>query len=246
MVRPFIPQSSLGALLLLCVSLSTACTGEQAASPPPPTPTIAPTPTPIVQAPVPQQPPTPQRPTPNPQPAAETYPIALDVAEGATVVSRSAQSPSDWALVASQWENAIRLMKTVPSSSPQAANARRKVTEYERELANAQRQAKLSAEATPESSIQGLSLHLKKVGAKMYGAFWCPYCSRQEEDFGKFFANVTYVECDPRGKNPQPQVCRDAGIVGFPTWEVNGQFLRGYQSLEELATASGYKGPRRF
>lgn len=80
----------------------------------------------------------------------------------------------------------------------------------------------------------------------MYGAFWCPYCSRQQEDFGPAFQEITYIECDPRGQNAQPQVCQSAGVSGFPTWEINGQFYPGYQSLEDLANLSNYTGPRQF
>ena len=34
-----------------------------------------------------------------------------------------------------------------------------------------------------ESEI-ALTQHLKQVGAKMYGAFWCPHCQEQKQLFG--------------------------------------------------------------
>lgn len=80
----------------------------------------------------------------------------------------------------------------------------------------------------------------------MYGAYWCPHCTRQKEMFGSAFKDINYVECDPRGENPRPNLCRDAGVKGYPTWEINGKQLVGVQSFEELAEASNFKGSRKF
>jgi len=92
-----------------------------------------------------------------------------------------------------------------------------------------------------------LAGHLKKVGALMYGAYWCPHCHEQKELFGKEAAKlVPYVECDPQGIDPKPDQCKAAGITGYPTWEIGGQIYSGRQTLEELATASQYTGNRNF
>lgn len=92
-----------------------------------------------------------------------------------------------------------------------------------------------------------LAAHLQSQRAKMYGAYWCPYCHAQEELFGKeAFAMIEYIECDPRGKNAQVNLCRAAKITGYPTWEIKGQFYSGVQFLDELANASGYQGSRNF
>lgn len=92
-----------------------------------------------------------------------------------------------------------------------------------------------------------LAAHLKQVGAKMYGAFWCPHCHDQKQLFGKeAFSQINYIECDPKGKNPQPDVCQAEGVKGYPTWKINGQLVSGTQSLEELAQMSGYQGARNF
>jgi uncharacterized membrane protein/glutaredoxin len=74
-----------------------------------------------------------------------------------------------------------------------------------------------------------LAEHLTDTGAKMYGAFWCPHCKDQKELFGRqAFNKIDYVECDPAGENPRTQMCIDAGIQRYPTWEVNGKkLLRG-------------------
>lgn len=97
-----------------------------------------------------------------------------------------------------------------------------------------------------DSEIQ-LARHLKQTGAKMFSAFTCPHCHEQKELFGREAAkDLPYVECHPEGKNTQTELCQKANIPGFPTWEVNGQRLVGRQTLETLANASGYKGPRNF
>ena len=92
-----------------------------------------------------------------------------------------------------------------------------------------------------------LAQHLSTIKAKMYGAFWCPYCQSQKEFFGKqAWQEITYIECDPKGENPRPDLCRKANIKGYPTWEIKGKFYPGRQSLETLAEISGYKGKRNF
>lgn len=94
-----------------------------------------------------------------------------------------------------------------------------------------------------------LARHLRQIGAKEYGAYWCPHCHDQKMLFGKEAAAIIdYVECDAKGQNSRTEVCQAAGanIKGFPTWEIKGQFYSGTQSLEQLAEFSGYTGPRNF
>lgn len=97
-----------------------------------------------------------------------------------------------------------------------------------------------------ESEI-ALAQHLKQVGAKMYGAFWCPHCQEQKQLFGQeAVAQLNYIECDPEGQNARPEVCQAAKIQGFPTWEIKGKLYEGTKSLEELANLSSYQGDRNF
>jgi len=92
-----------------------------------------------------------------------------------------------------------------------------------------------------------LAKHLTAIGAKKYGAFWCPHCYEQKQLFGKeAFKDVNYIECARGGVNPQRQACLDAGIQSFPTWEINGKLYSGVQSLEKLADLSDYRGARNF
>jgi len=93
-----------------------------------------------------------------------------------------------------------------------------------------------------------LARHLTETDAKMYGAYWCPHCYDQKQLFGQDAAKeIPYIECAPDGKDSQTALCQSIPeITGFPTWDVNGQFLAGAQSLETLATASAYDGPTDF
>ncbi|HEY9821511.1 MAG TPA: vitamin K epoxide reductase family protein [Candidatus Sericytochromatia bacterium] len=92
-----------------------------------------------------------------------------------------------------------------------------------------------------------LARHLKKVGVKEYFAYWCPHCFEQKQLFGKeAVKELNYVECAAEGKNGKPQVCIDAGVKAFPSWEINGKLTSGIKTLEELANETGYQGPRNF
>lgn len=71
----------------------------------------------------------------------DTYYQAIDTALGAIAISESAKSREDWQLVASRWQEAIGLMKSVPTSSRNHAIAQKKLPQYQRFLASAQKQA---------------------------------------------------------------------------------------------------------
>ena len=102
---------------------------------------------------------------------------------------------------------------------------------------------------TTESGTAEVTLaqYLTQQGVKMYGAYWCPHCQNQKQLFGKEASSqIDYVECDPSGKDPRPDLCQAAGIQGFPTWEIEGKLYQGEKTLAELADLSGYQGDRNF
>ena len=68
----------------------------------------------------------------NSPPPPDTYPDALKKATLALTLSQSAQSTDDWALVAGRWQQAIDLMKAVPSSSENYNSVAAKITDYSR------------------------------------------------------------------------------------------------------------------
>lgn len=99
---------------------------------------------------------------------------------------------------------------------------------------------------TTQSSPVAISLakHLRSVGAKLYGAFWCSHCFEQKQMFGAEAAKILdYVECYPTGYRKgvkMEKACKDANIQGFPTWVINGQVLSGEKIFAELARVSGF------
>lgn len=100
---------------------------------------------------------------------------------------------------------------------------------------------------TSEAAEIELAEHLTTIGAKKYGAFWCPHCYEQKQLFGQeAFDKVNYIECDPQGQNPQRDTCIAAGIQSFPTWEIDGKFYPGTKTLKELAELSNYQGNQDF
>ncbi len=98
---------------------------------------------------------------------------------------------------------------------------------------------------TAASSYEAqLAQHLADTGSVMYGAYWCPHCADQKAMFGDAVDGVPYVECAADGDNPQPELCEQKGIEGYPTWEIGGQLHPGVQSLEDLATLSEFSPPQ--
>lgn len=105
----------------------------------------------------------------------------------------------------------------------------------------------ITVESTSGAAEIALARHLQQTKAKLYGAYWCSHCYEQAYLLGQpAFSLINRIECAPQGKNAQPQVCKAAKITGFPTWEINGKFYTGIQSLPELASISGYQGTQNF
>ena len=70
---------------------------------------------------------------------------------------------------------------------------------------------------TRHSSEQALDIaaRLERLGAHMYGAYWCSHCYDQKQTLGvEGFAKVDYIECDPNGVNSRRSQCKARGITG--------------------------------
>lgn len=81
---------------------------------------------------------------------------------------------------------------------------------------------------------------LTEKGAKMYGAFWCSHCKAQKEEFGSSWEKIIYIECSLPSGQGQTEICTQAGIEGYPTWEfADGTRKSGELSLEYLASKTG-------
>ncbi|MGC2194694.1 MAG: hypothetical protein WA628_08460 [Terriglobales bacterium] len=83
---------------------------------------------------------------------------------------------------------------------------------------------------------------LTQRDVKMYGAYWCPHCSEQKAMFDAAFKYVTYIECGVPGTTSKvQQVCTDAGIKHFPTWQFPpmGERVEGAILLPDLSLRTG-------
>ena len=83
---------------------------------------------------------------------------------------------------------------------------------------------------------------LAQHDVKMYGAYWCPHCSEQKAMFDASFQYVPYVECGVPGTTSKIQeVCTDAGIKHFPTWQFPpmGDRVEGAIPLADLSLRTG-------
>jgi thiol-disulfide isomerase/thioredoxin len=93
-----------------------------------------------------------------------------------------------------------------------------------------------SSSDTPGGPNLALAQCLKDNGVVFYGAFWCPHCKKQKEDFGAAQSALPYVECSTPDGNSQTPICAAKGIKSYPTWVFpDGSELTGEQSLEVLA-----------
>ncbi len=77
---------------------------------------------------------------------------------------------------------------------------------------------------------------ISEAGATFYGAFWCPHCQNQKAMFGSSARLLPYIECSTPDGSAQLQICKDAGVTGYPTWEfADGTRENGEVSLERLS-----------
>lgn len=74
-------------------------------------------------------------------PQSDRFSQAINTAMGAAILTQSALSGHDWNEVASRWQKAIALLKSLPTSHPKKALAQQKIAEYQRALTYAQQQA---------------------------------------------------------------------------------------------------------
>ena len=94
--------------------------------------------------------------------------------------------------------------------------------------------------STAPGNYDGFAKCLSSQGVKMYGAYWCPHCLNQKKDFGNSWKYVNYIECSLPNKAGQMEICKQASIEGYPTWEFSkGERVEGEMSFEQLAGKSG-------
>jgi hypothetical protein len=85
---------------------------------------------------------------------------------------------------------------------------------------------------------------LSSKQVKMYGAYWCPHCAEQKEEFGKAFRYVNYVECAIKNSSEMASACRAAGVQHYPTWQFGASpLVEGKFPLQELSDKTGCSLP---
>ncbi len=103
--------------------------------------------------------------------------------------------------------------------------------------------AEVTAEATntqETASLDDFAQCLTDKGVKFYGTTWCGHCANQKKMFGDAMQFVNYIECWDSQTNKLNNVCAEAKIEGFPTWEfADGRRESGEVSLEKLSEISG-------
>lgn len=95
----------------------------------------------------------------------------------------------------------------------------------------------------PEDPFLGaLAQHLRRTGARFYGASWCEHCNHQKDLFGASADRLPYIECSPGGRSrPAAAICSGAGVRSFPTWEIKGQRHLGALTPDRLAELAGFQ-----
>ena len=89
------------------------------------------------------------------------------------------------------------------------------------------------------AELESFNQCLADTGTTFYGAFWCPHCIEQKKLLGNVNA-IPYVECSTPDQRGQLDVCIEAEITSYPTWEfADGSRETGLQPLELLAEKTG-------
>ena len=99
----------------------------------------------------------------------------------------------------------------------------------------------------PVQNADAFAQCIASKGIKMYGSYVCSGCLAQIKMLGGHegsFRFVEYIECHPKGPNPQTDLCLKRNIQKTPTWILEKdneeiKRLEGFQSFEDLSEFSG-------
>ncbi|MBN2052523.1 peptidylprolyl isomerase [Candidatus Woesearchaeota archaeon] len=81
---------------------------------------------------------------------------------------------------------------------------------------------------------------LKSKGAVLYGAYWDSSTKTQKSYFGADMAKINYIECGVQGDyRAQASICKEAGILAYPTWIINNEKVMGIQTTQQLSQITG-------
>lgn len=90
-----------------------------------------------------------------------------------------------------------------------------------------------------EENYDELAQCLTEKGVKMYSSSSCSVCTKTKNIFGDSFQYIKEIECNPKEKNNQRELCIEKGVHGFPTWilepnEVEQKRQAGFLSIDDL------------
>lgn len=97
-----------------------------------------------------------------------------------------------------------------------------------------------------QSRMDAFAQCLASKNVKMYGAYWCPHCKDQKDEFKGAFKYVPYVECAIPGRPTQEQTdaCKNAEIKRYPTWIFpDGERVEAVLPLAQIAQKAGCPAP---
>jgi thiol-disulfide isomerase/thioredoxin len=96
----------------------------------------------------------------------------------------------------------------------------------------------VSSASASETDLKHLAQCISESGAEFYGAYWCPYCHKQNQYFGEYADLLPYIECSEKGSRDMITKCER--IMGLPTWKFATRIPReGVLTPETLAKDTG-------
>ena len=124
----------------------------------------------------------------------------------------------------------------IPAEDKEVANEQK---ELEKEVEPAVTEV-VVVEKPEVKPAMGLADCLTAQGAALYGAYWDSSTKTQKSYFGVDVTKVNYIECGVQEDyRAQAEICKEAGILAYPTWFIKGQKLMGIQTPEQLASLTG-------
>lgn len=92
----------------------------------------------------------------------------------------------------------------------------------------------------PNGTYDSFAKCIANTSTTFFGAFWCPHCHDQKNEFGDAAKYLPYVECSLPDASGQTQVCIQNKIEGYPTWQFpDGSRVTGLQTLQTLSEKTG-------
>jgi len=107
---------------------------------------------------------------PKNRPSPDLIQRAQNKADSAVSIGQSAQSPEDWQLVASRWQQAIALLQAIPPDSPQRDRALTKIAEYQGHLALAREQAQSNQPVASAPVVLEIAPAARKTTPRVFPA----------------------------------------------------------------------------